>query len=416
VSLVLSAAASLRCASQSLEIVISFLQLGLPSPTWFCGRLWILRLGYYKLTRAKEKAEDWVWIVDHTVQVGSEKCLVILGIRLSCLPDDRSLSHEDVEPIALFPVKQSNGDIVYQQLEEAIEKTGVPREIIADHGSDVKSGIDQFCQKHEETCSVYDIKHKSALLLKNELQDDKDWVEFTQLAAQTKRKVQQTALAFLAPPNQRTKSRYMNIDTLVGWGCWVLTFLDGQKEEPNKEYDQQQIEEKLGWISGFRDQLKEWEELLQVVTTAESMVRNQGLSHGLAHDLKKLLEPVAHTERSKRAHDQLIAFVAEQALKAKPDERLLGSSEVIESVFGKLKRLEQDQARSGFTALALSIGAIVSATTKEVIQKALQTVPTKQILIWCKEKLGQSVQAKRKKALAPSRKAEQKPDQSRKVA
>jgi len=108
--------------------------------------------------------------------------------------------------------------------------------------------------------------------------------------------------------------------------------------------------------------------------------------------------------------------VAEQSLKAKPGEQLLGSSEVIESVFGKLKRLEQDQARSGFTGLILSIGAMVSTTTKEVIQKALQTVPTKQILIWCKEKLGQSVQAKRRKALASCEKTEQKPDQFRKLA
>ena len=416
VSLVLSAAASFRCASRSLEAVISSLQPGLRSPSWFCGRLWILRLGYYKLTRAKEKAEDWVWIVDHTVQVGAEKCLVILGLRLCHLPEDRSLRHEDVEPIALLPVKQSNGEIVYQQLEEAIEKTGVPREIIADHGSDVKSGIDKFCQKHPQTSSVYDIKHKAAILLKDELQEDKDWLEFSQLAAQTKRKVQQTSLASLAPPNQRTKSRYMNIDTLVRWGCQVLTFLDRQKVEPAKEFDHKQIEEKLGWIFRFRDQLKEWEELLQVVTIAESMVRKQGLSHSLAHELKKLLTPVAHTERVKRIRDQLLAFVAEQSLKAKPDERLLGSSEVIESVFGKLKRLEQDQARSGFTALILSVGAMVSSTTKEVIQQALQTVPTKQILIWCKEKLGQSVQAKRKKALALPEKKEQKPDQSRKVA
>ncbi len=44
ISLVLSAAASLRCASRSLEVVISSLQPGLASPSWFCGRLWILRL------------------------------------------------------------------------------------------------------------------------------------------------------------------------------------------------------------------------------------------------------------------------------------------------------------------------------------------------------------------------------------
>jgi hypothetical protein len=30
-------------------------------------------IGYYKLTKPKEKAADWVWIVDHTIQLGVEK-------------------------------------------------------------------------------------------------------------------------------------------------------------------------------------------------------------------------------------------------------------------------------------------------------------------------------------------------------
>lgn len=86
VSLVLSAAASFRCASRAIETVIPSLELSLSTPSWFSGRLWLFQLGYFKLTRPKERAGDWVWIVDHTVQLGAEKCLVILGIRLSNLP------------------------------------------------------------------------------------------------------------------------------------------------------------------------------------------------------------------------------------------------------------------------------------------------------------------------------------------
>ena len=61
-------------------------------------------------------------------------------------------------------------------------------------------------------------------------------------------------------------------------------------------------------------------------------------------------------------------------MKAKADERLLGSSEIIESVFGKLKNLEQDQVKSGFTAMLLSLAAVVSTTSRDIIQKALETV------------------------------------------
>jgi hypothetical protein len=113
VSLVLSAATSLRGASRVMALMMAFFRLPWPSPSWCTGRLWLLRVGYYKLTRPKEQAEDWVWIVDHTVQIGREKCLVIVGVRLSAWSGpERCLTHADVEPIALCPVRQSNGEVV----------------------------------------------------------------------------------------------------------------------------------------------------------------------------------------------------------------------------------------------------------------------------------------------------------------
>lgn len=117
------------------------------------------------------------------------------------------------------------------------------------------------------------------------------------------------------------------------------------------------------------------------------------------------------TARAKKVSHHLLGFVAKQSLQAKHHERLLGSSEVIESVFGKLKRLEQDQAKGGFTGLLLSVGAMVSTTTTEVVQSALETVSTKDVLAWCKQKLGQSVQAKSKAAFAVHTTTEQKRDQ-----
>ena len=45
--------------------------------------MWLLRLGLYELTRPKPKADDWVLIFDHTVQLGGMKALIIVGIRLS---------------------------------------------------------------------------------------------------------------------------------------------------------------------------------------------------------------------------------------------------------------------------------------------------------------------------------------------
>jgi hypothetical protein len=396
----------------TIEIIVSFFGLPFSVPSWFTGRIWLLRLGYYKLTRKKEQAGDWVWIVDHTVQFGVEKCLVILGIRLSGLPPPGTpVSHEDVEPLALFPVKNSNGEIVYQQLEETIKETGIPREIIGDQGSDLKSGIEKFCKEHQKTCYIYDIKHKTANVLRNELQDDERWQEFTRLTAQTRQKVQQTSLSALAPPNQKTKARYMNIDILVQWGEKILIFLEKEETTVDKMFDQKQVKEKLGWVTQFRNDISEWKELFEIVAITESFVRKEGLYYNCHLRLDEILPLQVHTERAKKVREELLAFVSQESSKAKPSERLLGSSEVIESVFGKLKQLEQNQSKSGFTGMLLSVAAVVSKTTVDVVQKAMETVRTKQVLVWCKETLGKSLQSKRKEVFETYNKMEQKWDQ-----
>jgi hypothetical protein len=57
-------------------------------------------------------------------------------------------------------------------LKKTTSKTGVSKQIISDHGSDVKSGIERFCQAFPRTTFIYDITHKAATLLKRELDSD----------------------------------------------------------------------------------------------------------------------------------------------------------------------------------------------------------------------------------------------------
>ena len=165
--------------------------------------------------------------------------------------------------------------------------------------------------------------------------------------------------------------------------------------------DPDPVKRKLGWVADYRPHLTVWSEIVQVIATAESCVRQQGLYHGAQTELKKRLQGMAHTESARRIRDELVTFVAHEENKAHPHERLLGSSEVIESVLGKMKRLEQHQAKSGFTGLILGLSAMVATTTQEIIQTALETVPTKKVAAWCQDVLGTSVQAKRRAIFSP---------------
>lgn len=64
VSLVVCAATSLQGAGRAVAVFQECVGGEVESPSGASTRLWLLRVGYYKLTRAKEQAEDWVWISD----------------------------------------------------------------------------------------------------------------------------------------------------------------------------------------------------------------------------------------------------------------------------------------------------------------------------------------------------------------
>lgn len=411
VSLVVSAATSVQGAGRVLGVLQECLGVEVEKPSGASTRLWLLRVGYYKLTRAKEQAADWVWIVDHVGQLGQEKCLVIVGIRLSAVPAEGTyLTHGDVEPIAICPVAESNGEVVYQQLEEARKQTGVPREILSDQGSDLAKGIRQFCQTHPETSAIYDIKHKVAAVLKRELGGDRAWQEFSTQASQTIARVRQTAVAAPAPPRQRRKARYMNVAEVVGWGGRMLQHLDADDCQP-PDWDPQRVEHAVGWVRQYRQELEQWRQFVEVGTRVEQFVKTQGVTPGGAARLRAQFTATGTLPRTQQLWTELVPFVMEEEAKAKAGERLVGSSEVIESIFGKWKRLEGEQARSGLSGLVLAVGALVAPTTPAVIKQALESVPTKTVLAWCREKLGKTVQALRRTLFVRQRNREQKQDQ-----
>ncbi len=399
VTFVLSAITSLRGAARALVLLTTLLPVDIPlTPcSWWTGRLWLLRLGLFKLTRRKSNADDWVWIVDHSVQIGPEKCLLIVGIRLSSLPSDSChLRHEDLEPIALCPVRKSTGDVVWQQLETAVAKTGVPREILSDHGPDVWAGIRQFCEAHPDTCAVYDITHKAALLVKAFLEYDTTWEQFCQFATHMKAQVQQTDLAPLAPPAQKTKARYMNVEALGRWATRILQALDADPlVRDTVPLSAHPGVSKVSGVDTFREDIAVWNAVFEVVELTECHVRHYGFQSESLDTLEAQLYALPLLPHVLNFADELLAFVRTESAKARPGERLLGSSEVIESVFGKLKHIERAHAHQGFTGLILSAPAMVGPTTLEVVQEAMETVSTKDAQIWCRETLGPSVQAQR---------------------
>jgi hypothetical protein len=394
--LVLNGHASLRCAANVLGLLGAEMDHDGMTPDGSTGRLWLLRIGLWALLRPKAIADDWVWMVDHSIQIGQCKCLVVLGVPLSALPKGRPLCHDDMELIALVPMMHSNQAAVAVCLEEAVAQTGVPRAILDDHGADLHGGVEIFRRDHPETIEVYDVKHKAACLLKSRLKGDEHWMSYASQLGQTKCALQQTEMAFLVPPSQRTKSRFMNLAGLVSWGQRLLALVDNPSTLKDFGVTAERVQAKLNWLAEYRAPLEQWSAYHEQISATLDFVRVHGLYVGAGVELAAALPAAAGEAGALR--EELIAFVTRESSKARIGECLPGSTEVLESCFGKLKALESDQSKSGFTGLVLSLGAMVSKRTTETIGEALERCKVREVVDWCRKMLGKSVQSQRKQA------------------
>jgi hypothetical protein len=146
--------------------------------------------------------------------------------------------------------------------------------------------------------------------------------------------------------------------------------------------------------------------MLAVIGTAENYVRHEGIHAHAAEDLAARL-PKSAIPAVQRLRKQLLEFVQAQGQQAREGERLLGSSEVLESIIGKFKHVAGEGGRHGLTGMVLSIGALVGDLAVATVQAAMTEVTTNEVWNWCHSHLGATVQSVRQRirhALHPEQK------------
>ena len=383
--LVLQAGAAIRGAAAGLSLMAARLGLDVAMPSYSTIRSWLLRLGCHALTCALPSGV-WVWLVDHTVQIGACKLLVIVGCWLSAVPlGERPLRQSDLHLVHLSLMEHSTADAVAVQLEQAVERTGAPRQIVSDHGSDLNGGVKLFQVQHPETAHVHDLAHQAANVLKQRWGKDERWSALVARLAQVGAKLRQTREAHLVAPTVRPKARFMNVGPTLRFAGRVLKLLDTGTPSARTE-------EHYGWLREYREALTSWISEHAVVEAAVRHVRTHGVGQDTALALETAWSQVQWTPGARDVAARLRTAVRTEGAQTKAGESLVGSTEVLESTFGKLKRLEGSYAGDGFTSLSLAMGAILGDRSEEQVREALEAVPKKEAEGLVKRLLGKTVQ------------------------
>jgi hypothetical protein len=87
--LVMQASVSLRAIPRVIGLFTDSTNPAAIVPSASGARWWLQRLELFTLQEPLEVADDWVYLIDHSVQIGSVKVCVIVGLRLSELPRPR---------------------------------------------------------------------------------------------------------------------------------------------------------------------------------------------------------------------------------------------------------------------------------------------------------------------------------------
>ena len=314
--------------------------------------------------------------------------------------DKKNLQHHDLEVLALEVLDSTKGEIIESKINNLAKNVGKPLQIISDHGSDLKKGIELYIAQNPETIYTYDFTHQVALWLKKELSKNTKFQELLNQCNLTRSQIQQTKLSFLTPPTQRAKARYHNIDLLVNWGLKVVEYwnrqdfslintefiidreslfilrdeLDqnclnklllllgvkasdfisfselmtkklGQKlwQEKGKlisqaaELGRRKFLEKLGWLLNHEKELHIYAEIIEIFTLGKNQLIQQGIHPLSQQDWLKLTENFSDLPWIQSTQQKVSQYLAIEGEKIPKNQAFIATSDIIESIFGKYK-------------------------------------------------------------------------------
>lgn len=375
---------SFRSMSGVFEVFAACLNDGISTPSFSTGMLWIKKLGYYRLNNAKEFANDWILILDESIGIGQEKLLVILGVRKSKIDFTRPLKIQDMEPLIVKSKKSWTGEGISEELEKCKKMVGKVIYATTDGGSTIKKGLRTSGIPH-----VYDLTHAIAIILEKLYKNDSEFKDFTHTMGQMRLKLCCSMHAHIIPPNQRSKSRFLNIDILSRWCDKVLVAWE-------KDNLSQAERELLQWVHDKEGFIKEMHVIVSAIEELSILLKNYGLNGKTVKMSKEILQSCCYTARQKQFKILFEEYlIGNTMLLNKKSGTLLCSSDIIETTFGKFKNELNKNPMSGITDMALIIPAFTSSFVKDDIKKAIDNCTKKKIKQWCEDNLCDSLSVKR---------------------
>jgi len=364
-----------------------YLGLELGQPCYVTILIWTKKVGFFSMQPPIEKSNDWVLIIDESIAVGHERLLVIYGIRTSHLNYSRALTYNDLRP---FFIKSSNiwtAEIIKKEIEALIEKWGNVKYIVADGGNGICKSIRLLEKVH-----VYDITHKMAWFLKNMYSKDEVFIRYTKEMSQMRFKGVCSDISYIIPPKQRINSRFMNLDILSDWGLKALNCLKAPTMGSK-------MHQSLSWVQEFKELISELDIINTIISEIKALLKIKGLSKKTIMMASKIFKRKTLNTRLQYFKENLLNYLKETLMQLPDEKKLLCTSDIIESSFGKYKNYMSQNSMAGITDLSLCLATFTNQLDATELKAGLEKTKMSDLKKWSEDNIGETNFSRRKKAL-----------------
>lgn len=396
VLLVIQAVVSYRSVPRILNLFNALTGFGLGWIPHFTSVInWTLRLGLGLLKQVQPISEPWLAIIDHSIDIGTKKALVVLRVSVAALSlRGSAIQLADCECIGLKVCERVNGETIAQDLEGIFSQAGKPKAIIKDGDYTLQKGVRLWSEKQGiEIPVIADIGHSLATALKKQFEKTDAYQRFTALTSQGAKRLRQTELAFLIPPKLRSKGRFQSISTLGQWADKMLDVF-AVHGRAKKGSMLAKLRDALPGFLRLKPFITGFANTAQVVSQVMEILKNKGLDPSRYEHCYRLSETLPKNSKVRKHLQQWLQRhrLIQQQLTDLP---LLVSSDIIESLFGNFKHIIERSPQADMNRTTLLIPALCGNLDKTTVTQALGNARHNDLEIWEKENIPYTVRKKR---------------------
>ncbi len=356
---------------------------------------WSLRLGLGLLKQVSPINQPWLAIIDHSIDIGTKKALVVLRVTTAALSKrGGAIRLEDCECIGLKVSEKVTGETICVELDDIFSQAGRPVAIIKDADATLQKGVRLASEQREQAIpTIDDLGHTMANALKAQFEKTPAYKRFITLVSHGANCLRQTDMAFITPPKLRSKGRFQSISKLGQWGEKLLdvfairgcatkdSLLDRLRTAfPN-------FIQMRGFIEGFA-------KTTTLVSQVMEILKNQGLDKT---SYKKCYHLSTGLPRNSKVKKRLQAWLKQnlEVQKQITTLPLLVSSDIIESLFGNFKHIIERSPQADMNRTVLLIPALCGYLNEGVITQALQQASQRDLEQWESDNIPYTVRKKR---------------------